>query len=493
MLAEAVIAGIAYALGWSFIRLAGATPGIAFAVAAAYPFGVSVWVLVAAGLLVTGLPFHPLGVTVLAVVLLGTLSWRWGPPLHLREFASAAAGGTAVAATAAALTYVEWTFLTSDSLMILGAADQIMAHHGLTPSLRASLASFPLFLSLAHTPAVWLDLTYLKSLPPLFGLACVAAVGLLTRRALSVPGIAPSPVTRLLPITAAVVLASTPLFLWGATYVNGHIIFAWVMLLACGGLYLAALERSPAWWFLAVAAAACLVSLRMEAGLTALPILIAAAAVPVVPLAVRLVTLGGVAIAFGGWYAFLIIKSFAHGLIGVYEMLVIGAAPGLFGGLLLAAAALHRRLGAQRVEGFLAALPWAMIATLLAVIAAHGIVSPASVVRAVRGFAGFIADARFGAEGFGLVVALLLLLGPLAAPRHRPARLVSWAVLGYLLVVFVIGVRTPWQNPDISDSTNRMLIHALPSLLFYALVRYAKPGRKAETETRDEAIPRAAR
>lgn len=485
MFAEALLTAAAYALGWGFVRLVGPGPGPVLRLIAAYPLGVSLWVLCAIAMLVAGLPFHPLAVTLVGFCTLGGLNWRYGRPLNNRELVPVAAGGILVVASAAGLAVLDFSFLTSDSLMILGVADQIATYRGLVPSLRASLASFPLYLSLAYASGIELGLPYLRSLTPLFGLACVATTILFLRHVVSREG--QSLLVRLLPFLAGLTLATMPLFVWTAGYVNGHIVFAWLMLVACGGLYLAAVEHSPGWWLLAVTATACIAPLRMEAGLALLPLLVAAAAVRTVPLSQRLATLGGIGLAVGGWYAFLLIKSFAHGLLSVYDLFVIGAAPGLFGVFTLCLAALLGRIGPAATERILAGLPWAMIVVLVLAIAAQSMLQPAALPRALYVFGSFLVDPHFGAAGYTLTVSILLLLAPFTAPRHPACRLVALPAAAYLLVVFMIGLRTPWQNADISDSTNRMLIHILPSLVFYVLARYA--GHRKQTNEELAARP----
>jgi hypothetical protein len=212
--------------------------------------------------------------------------------------------------------------------------------------------------------------------------------------------------------------------------------------------------------------------------------LVVAAAVPNIPLRARLLSVGAVAALWGFSYLYLLgATTYFDGVVRalVYKKLIwIGAPPAVFGVLLLGAAAWTRAVPADWLERAVAALPAAMIATLVAVLAGHAIAKPDVVAGSFRGAVAIFADPGLGATGYGAAVAALLLLAPFAAPRVPAAWIVLVPSAAYLIVLVLADVHLdgfPHWGPG--ASLTRMMSHVFPTLLFYVLVRYAAPGRPA--------------
>jgi hypothetical protein len=483
MTADVLFTVIAFALGWGLLRCFATATGWAFAAAASYPLGVAIWAVAGVMLMASQITFHPLGPVVLAIIVLTLVNWRWGSRPNGHELTVAGFAAATVTLAAAAFAYLEWIVFNYDALWTFYMADDIFYRGAVSDGTRKfRLSAEPIYLPMVSAFAVSMGEIYFKSLQPLMAASGVVLLQVLGRRALAPPGMPMSARAIWLPALAAIALATTIFYVECVLQVKNHGAYALHMLVACAALYFAASERITRWFVLALVFVAPLVLVRHETGIAALAILVVAVAIPNVPLRTRLLGVGGVAVAWGFSYLYLLgattyFDGFVRAL--VYKKLIwIGAPPGIFGVLLLVAAAWRRAASAIWLERAVAALPMAMIATLIAVLAGHATVKPDVVAGSLRGAVAIFADPSLGATGYGVAVVALFLLAPFAAPRVPAAWIILVPSVAYLIVLALTDVHLdgfPHWGPG--ASLTRMMSHVLPTLLFYVLVRYAAPDR----------------
>jgi hypothetical protein len=461
-----------YAIGWAYVRLILTVTGPAIATAAAFPIGISLWGITAA--LSVMAPFHYTAVLVTAICVLGLAVTNWwkGASVSALEFRFCAGGLVVLLGAASIFILIDVTAITTDTMFVLSVGKQIAEQGGLTPTMKGVLASFALYLALIETGAVALGLEYFRSFLPLCLISTLLLFILFGCRAIGCPESKTRFWSALIPILGATVLATTYGFLWHGFYIKASPVYTLFLFIVCGCTYFADRERDARWLFIALPVGLATILLRMEAPLTALPMLVVLMAAGNIPRRDRLLFVVPVAAAFAVWYAFLVLKSFAHGLFSVYELTGMGALPSAFAATALILTWIQISRGARWPERVITAMPWVMCAVLALFSVAYTSLRPETALSSLEALYCYLSEPKFGVVIFWSAVIILLLLAPLVTRRVEGAGIFGANALGYILILLAITVITPWKHCGAGDSGNRILTQIMPVVLFYLVLRY---------------------
>lgn len=460
MMTEAFWAVYFVLLGWLSVRRHCQSAGILMALA--FPAGLAIWGLGAclAFALHVPLVMPPLSATIMAAAAgLGLIGSR--RPTGT-ELSALALSGAVAAATAILAVMAQASLISEDGRWYLVIGEQLHQWQGMAPTLKAQLGTrpflFPLFIALANS----VGLPFFSFLEPLSALACL---GLLLRfGSLLAPASLGRALAIAVPASLALALALSPPFVWSALYFNPHIYYALFLTAAVCCLLQAVRTGENRWLWPFALTTLPLAMIRVEGSLTALALLVAALATPGPALYWRRWTVAIIGALQALWHLFVLISTFAHGGLTVYQIILFGVAPG---GVSLLALGLPL-LKNGRAEAGLRYLPAAFLAALALGAITHEIVWPFSTLRAAMVFGSFFLNPQTGLWIVAIVVGAGLLTRILRG-QNRLSRIVGTVIAGHLLSVLIIAAHSPHQNATITDSTNRMLLHVLPLLYLYPL------------------------
>jgi len=461
-----------YSIGWAYIRLILPVTGPVIAAAAAFPVGIALWGLTAVLGVMAPIDYSAVLVTIVCALGLVVANWLKGAPFKVSEIRFCGGGLLVLLGVAAIFILIDMTAITTDSMFVLSVGKQIAEQGGLASTMKGVLASFALYLSLIETAAVALGVEYFRSLLPLclistlllFILFGCRAIG----RAETISLLRPA----LISVLGAAVLATTYAFLWHGFYLKASPVYTLFLFTICGATFFAERERDPRWLFLALPLGLATILLRMEAPLTALPMLVVLMAAGNIPRRDRLLFVVPVSTAFTAWYAFLILKSFAHGLFSVYHLTAMGALPSVFAAAALLLAWIQVSRGARWPERVFSAMPWIMCALLVLFSVVYTGLRPETALSSLEALYCYLSEPRFGVVIFWGAVAILLLLAPLVTRRIDGDWIFGANAAGFILVLLAITVITPWKHCGSGDSGNRILTQIMPIVLFYLVLRY---------------------
>lgn len=462
---------VAIFMGWGYLRLFLADTAPHIMAIAAFPFGVAIWVMSVIVLFALHIPYSAWSVLILVVVSLGIANHFVGTAVDKREIRVLVLWGGVMSGLDLLAQHFDLTVLSSDTMFIISMGKQFAQNGGFSEGVRGTLASFSSYLSFTEMASVSLGAPEFRGVVPLHAAATLLLIivgghRLLTRRhgasLIAAWG---------LPCLAAGALAGSYPYLWSAFYVKSAPIYSFMLLVACISASFAVIERQTRWLGLAVLALLSTFSMRLEAGLTTLPALVAIASLQGLPLRTRARLIAPVGLAFGAWYALVIVETFAHGMFGVYQLFGIGILPGLFG-LMMACVALpgmvHRF---PWLDKLVSLLPGLMIGMLLVFIIGFAISHIDVTAKALSAYACFFGDPYKGATVFWCGMAIATILVPFLSDRIEGEDVFVTTIIGFLLVVLAIAVQLPWKHCGTHDSTNRILVTIMPTVIFYIMAR----------------------
>ncbi len=474
MIRELFAVAAAYGFGWAYLRRLIPITGPAVAAAAAFPIGVALWSIVAALVIVSGVPYSAALAFWLCLAGVVVAKLFRGPRSSRRENGIMAAGLAAILAAGAVFFYFDATLVSSDAMFVLSVGKQIAQHGGITASMKGVLASFAIFLSLTHTAAVDLGLEYFRSLLPLFMASTLVLFVVFAIRANRRPDGRLTVAAILIPVLGAAFLASSYAFLWHGFFIKTAPVYSCLLLLTCAATFFAARESAAGWLLIAVPALLATMLLRMEAALTVLPALVVLMSVQAIPRRARLMTIVPVSAAFSLWGAFLVVKSFAYGMFSVYELTFMGALPGAFAAIILLLTWLHDSREAAWADRLIVNMPWIMCGFLAVFAVAYIALRPDMAARPLAAFYCYLSRPINGAFYFWAATAILLAAMPLVTERIEGEKIFVANAAGFLLVLLAITLVTPWKHCGPMDSGNRILTQIMPVVMFWLVLRYSR-------------------
>jgi len=470
---EVFFSGLVFLLGWGYLRLFILRLDKTIMAVAAFPVGMALWVMGTAGIFLVHIPFSPWLVAILTFLPLMLINIRFGEAISRRELKAVVPWSLAFLVVDALAIYLDLTVITTDSMFIRVLGYHLVSQGGFFGEARALLASFSSFLGLIEASAGRLGIELIRGWLPLNMLSVLLLLIFGGRRVLLTYSQLSSINVWGLPLLGALAVVSAFPFFWGGFYFKTTQIQSFMMLSACMGAFFAASEKEPAWLSLTLVGLLATIPTRLEAGITALPTLVTIMALRDIPLRSRILIIGPVGVAFGAWYALIIISSFAHGLFGVYELFAIGVLPGLFG---LAAFSLFLPIAKPywaALDRLLAILPLIMLGTLIIFILGYATIDPKTALRSVKAFWCFLENPTNGATAFWAVMAIISLLFATIRVAVKNTSVFAVSMIGYILVIFAIAVQLSWKHCGTHDSTNRILAVVMPMAVFTVLLQYA--------------------
>jgi len=471
---------IAFMLGWGCLRVFLIQSDVHTIGMFAFPAGMTIWVLSVIVTLILHIPYSPWVPLSLCMVGIGILNrWVGQRPRRLEILHLVLWCGVMVLISAIAQHY-DLTVLTTDTLFILSMGEQFAQHGGFHDGLKAVFASFSSYLAFVQMAAYSLNVEYFKSVLPLSASSTVLLMVWLGRRLLLHFGQNNLVVVWGLPILGAAVLVSSYPYFWGAFYMKTAPVYGLMIFVACVGAVLASVEREPRWLVITSLALLATISMRLEAGLTSLPILVAIFSIATIDINVRIRLIGPISLAFGGWYAFIIIMTFARGMFGVYELFAIGVLPGIFGVAVCTLVLSERMRTSLSMNRAVMLLPWLMVVCLSGFIVAYGLTHQETAFKSLAQYGCYLGNPSLGATFFWAAAVALVLSAPFLTDRFPGETTFVFSIVGFLLVLAAIGVLTPWKHCGTHDSTNRILAHIMPTVIFYIVIKYGcsrKPNK----------------
>lgn len=352
------------------------------------------------------------------------------------------------------------TKVSMDSLVMIEMASALGQGLLITEIPTTYLLNRPLFLPLAHAPALALTGDfYLHALTPALGITSLVSFGWLTNEILR-ESHAPSWWALLLSLIGTVAVGSSYLVLFQIFYVNGHLAFAFYLALLVGSSWLAASRGEPQWFALAIPAVVGLILLRLEG-----PIVVTLALVPIIlsrnlPFLMRgAVTATYSVVVLVTFGTFVTLSGRGH----LDDRSIVGAmATAVFLSVLLV---LGRWFPNPQV---IRRLPWLVLAGLILITGAMSYRRPEHMqVSALALMENVTSAGQWGVTWIGLSVLVLLALLVLRSPfpAFWVVPVIGFAPLLFVLVYFRGPYRVGW-----GDSANRMLTHVLLVAVLYVVL-----------------------
>ncbi len=480
---EAVLHALLFGLGLTYTLPASRETGLPFAVAAAYPVGLLLWVVAMLASLVAPVSLFPAALTVGLALLAGvglarTLS-------TLRQTRGGALGRLAAGCAGfllAAILFSELNLavLTVDSFTYIGAG-RSLATFADPSALAGVLTNVGVFQVLVQSASIPIGVPYLHAASPLLAVSGIACFVVLGRRGRLALGDAPDPGRGPWRETAIVVLAAvamaSPYFMVAqALYVHTNYAAAIYLLLACATFWLAEVEDRDAWLPFAFAFLVAFSLQRLE-----LPVygaLFAAIACAETSRQSRWLRWGPwlFALVIVPWYAYLSTLSSEETRLlawdrALFVMTGVAALP--------VVAHLVRSGVARHLRPWLA--PCAVGLPLAAVVASVAFVPE----RMEKTFSGLVS--HFIHPAWGVTWLAILLLG-IATLRARPiplGRLFSHGGAASLCLIALTGAaRAGGYHGGLTDSGNRMLTHLVPVAFFFFAVSLGRARAGHEPSSR---------
>jgi len=486
MVVEVFSVALFFTLGWLTLRPFAVTTGYAFIASTALPIGIAAWAVACLGLVALRIPFDPSAGWFLAVLIAGYCNFRWKISLQRRELIGFAGSCALVLVATAVFAYVEWSVFNADMHWTLYMSDNLIDHGFISDKMRRTqLGADPLYLPMLSAIPRKFGGIYFVSFSPLMIVCTGALFAVLGIRANGIH----SRLCIWLPILGAATLVSCGLYLINALQTKTHVVYAFHMLAVCGTLYFASRERKSAWFILALLLIAPMVVCRLEAGVSALPLLIVALAIPSVPIKLRLLGVASVGLAWGLSYFYLIGAiiyldgTFDRGFISKRLLFMGALSAGLGIVLLLAAFAERHGMFTVSIKRLLSWLPALMIGTLVVLLAGHAALWPDTFVRSIHGIFSTFADPALSGIGYGAAIALLLPLSFILRPIIPSEWTIMLPVFSYAAMLILIDFHLegfPHWGP--TGAITRIISHMLPALFFYVLLRVTAPVAPIATD-----------
>lgn len=472
MVVELFAVALAYFIGWAYLRPVFYTFGWVLTAALAFPIGIAIWGLTAAlGIL---LPVRYDAGLITVVCILGVLIFNWqkcsSPRAH--EVVAFFSGLFVLLSCAGIFVYLDATGITTDSMFVLSVGKQLVEQGGPTDTMKGVLASFAIYLSLMESAALSLNLEYFRSLLPLCLISTMILFLLFGLRALDVNEKRTCFFNTLLVVLGIAVLASTYAFLWHGFYLKATPVCTLFLFICCSTTFFAERDSDARWLHAMVPVALGTMLLRMEAGLTIMPMLVVLTAAPNIPIKSRVKSLITFSLAILFWYSFLLIRSFGHGLFSVYELAAIGSLPAIFLATVLILLFITKDREKLVFDQLLKLMPSLMCAVLATFVIVYTATRPESALSSLEALYCFVSGADAGVFYFWGGVFILLIFTPFVTQQTDACWIFGVNATGFILIILAITVMVPTKHCGVTDSINRILTQIMPVLMFYLVLRY---------------------
>jgi len=380
-----------------------------------------------------------------------------------------------VAAVSLIALNVHATRFTNDSYRYLMAASWLEQTHGIESIDNRVLVAQQLVVPLIHTTGWITGDGYTPVLTPLFGAATIATMGWLSIRVLQAKRVSIKWQFLLLS-AASLLLLTTNRFVTNLTYINGHMLFALLLLIAIGLAWLGLVEQEHRYLYVVGIALAGLAITRTEA-----MIVIALFLIPI--LSDRrmrthdrlLVTAPAVGLA-SIWFGLVLPRHTPDSGVGSSVEFLYG---NVIIALLLLAFAIVAGLPGLRKMVVLS--PWLLIGGVLALLGYYTYGDPQILIQSISSIA--LNAAYWGFWGSFWYVVLPLTAAAMISGIVESDRLWNFGLIGFVLTLPLMAyLRESGYRVGSGDSANRMLVHIVPLLVVYLVFTAGQASVDLTTE-----------
>ncbi|MBU1250001.1 MAG: hypothetical protein KJ659_06110 [Actinobacteria bacterium] len=461
--------------GYVVARALGASPRLGLTIA--WPVGVAIYVTAGLLLVATYLPTWPylalaLGAFLGLAVLTATRSWRAFTFTDLRLLIAASAFAVLAQATLTQVHLVTWhtdSFFNIESSMLLADNNYAWVSGG-------GAAKRQIAIPLVHAMSIQAGGgAYVESFAPLVSLSVVALVWTLLRAALSSRG---TTIALAAAASGVLLLLTNNRFVFHAFYVNGHLFFASMLLIAVGLLWAHEARFNvgcSGWTAISVAAVVfpALVVTRPEGALV-----LAMVVIVVWTLRLRarhktlLTVVAGASTAL--WHAHLTLIPLVDGgrpPVSSYGLLILGAAVSI-------APVVLTRLPPT-------VMPRALVVVEVGLWIALGLFALVDYEVLLRSGYATIVNLLLGEGGWGLSLVALGLVGLLLLwfTRGSDDLVIRFVITSFVPIALLLAyLRDGAYRIGDGDSLNRMWMQLLPLMIIFVVSR-ALTGSRGETRS----------
>lgn len=432
-------------------------------VLSAFPFGLSIWVLVAALFAMLGLPFKaaPMMLSLLLVgVTVSAINIRQSGIARRDQLLTAAYSLLFLLAIGIAETW-NFTVLSYDSFKLIEIS-RIMAQDGGLLFVGPELSSWGFFVIGAHGAAAALGLEYFHALQPVFAFSFVAIFFYFSYFCLRTVGCS---LWGAVILASAITLAlfSTYFMFFQFFYIHNSFPSACYLFIAVVSLWLGLDRKNDGWFYFSILPLLSFALLRTEGPLImALFLFLAFTRTGIAMRTARAVLLP-MALAIFIWYVFLIsiIETGSDILTPTRAVAVIG--PLLVFSLIRSIVSDRLLQLVQLRASVVFVVMLVMVAVTLTIIKSEHMLSSLEVMTLNMHYA--------GRWGWTWHVAGALFLVGLIRPRFAHCDFMLLGILAFLLTVYILVFLRPPYRLGWGDSANRILTHILPIIFLYDALR----------------------
>lgn len=451
--------------------------------ASGFLWGALFWVMGGVVLSIAPLPYSPVSVLILFLILgigLGILhlrdkTWHLTRP-ELTGLLPFAIGFLLVLLLA---NQYNFSYVSSDSIEQLITARRIAAE-GLSRGVIEALSLRGVYLSQLQSASAFLGADYLAAAQPAFAFTFALVFFTLSWKVIS-HLLSNQRLLLALTVLTSLALFSTYFILFQAFYIHNSLISAVYLFTGVSCFWLAVREGEDSWMVLGMLALLGFSLARTEAPIFALIFLLLLLSTDRIPYRTRLISVLPALFFIASWYVFLLTQmGTGTKILNPEKTLVIIAA-------LVACGILVLLSELKWVKRFLLPyLPQIMLGILLLVLLVMAFYKPEHIKGSL--YVSLLNTLRYGRWGLTwLVFSQLLLLVSILGPRLPGERFFFFGIPTFLcLLLAMVYFRNPYRI-GWYDSANRMLTHILPIVVLYVLMKAAQGhSGSALPGTRDE-------
>ena len=424
------------------------------------------WVLGGMTLLMLKLPYTAVSMSIVFIVLVSGITL-----LHFRNKTWRLSLGELITISSVGLVFLLALFLASQYNLSVASTDSIIyivtgrriPYEGFSQSVMVELADRGGFLPLLQSASFFLGDGYLSAAQPIFGLSLALIYFYLSHRIFK-HVLVDKKLALTLSILSGLVLFSTYLMVFQTFYIHTNLICAVYLYLSVCGFWLALVEEKDSWMILGMLALLGFSLARLESPVFALPFLILLISAGKTPYRIRLTSILPYLISLILWYLYLL-----RG-VGDVDLTLDQTRILAITGSLAACIFLVIFSEVNWIKRWvLPHLPKIMLGVLVLVVAFMVIQKPEHMYTSMKVTLKNVLES--GRWGITWVVFLLLFILSVFGSGFLKEGYFFYGISSFLLLLLAISYfRVPYRV-GWGDSANRMLIHILPVISLYVIMR----------------------
>lgn len=429
-------------------------------------WGALFWVLGGMTLLILTIPYTAASMSILFIILVIGISI-----LHARNKTWQLSRRELIYISAFALVYLLILLLANQFNFSVASTDSIIyiltgrriPYEGFSQSVMVELADRGAFLPLLQSASVFLGDDYIYAAQPAFGLSLAGIYFYLSHRILGHLH-SDKRLALTLSILSGLVLFSTYFVVFQTFYIHTNLICAVYLFLSVCGFWLASVEGEDSWMIVGMLALTGFSLARLESPVFALVFLVLLISYGKIPYRIRLVSILPYLISLIIWYFYLLrgVGDVDLTLDQTRILAIIGALAAVIFLVIFSEVNWIKRW-------VLPHLPKIMLGVLVLVVAFMVIQKPEHMYTSMKVTLKNVLES--GRWGITWVVFALLFLISLFRPGFLREEYFFYGISSFLLLLLAISYfRVPYRV-GWGDSANRMLVHILPTISLYVMMR----------------------